>query len=207
MRFASLERQNQHMKAMRVAILASHLGKTADALMAACEAGTVGATIALVISNNSRAFVLDRARERRIPGLHLSGTTHPDPTALDEEILAQLSGHDVDVVLLAGYMKRLGPKCIDAFPGRVLNLHPSLLPKYGGKGMFGDAIHSAVLASGDRETGVTLHAVTSVFDAGDIVAQVRVPVARTDTVDTLRDRVLTAEAALVIRVMREFASR
>jgi phosphoribosylglycinamide formyltransferase 1 len=191
---------------VRLAVLASHEGTTLQAVIDACERGAIAARVALVISNNPDAGALRRARAAHTPVLHLSGTTHPDAAALDRAICAALIEHQIDLVLLAGYMKKLGPTTLAAFAGRVLNTHPALLPRFGGRGLFGGHVHRAVLAAGESESGASIHLVDSEYDTGPVIAQVRVPVHTGDTVESLAARVQEAERALLVQVLREIAS-
>ena len=169
----------------------------------ACREGRLQAEVALVISNNSSARVLMRASEAGIPALYLSSRTHPEPADLDVAICRALVEHVVDTILLAGYLKKLGPITLDRFTGRILNTHPALLPKYGGLGMYGDRVHEAVLASGDRESGVSVHIVDAEYDTGPVLAQTRVPVEPGDTVSLLSQRVHARELDFVVEVLRE----
>ena len=191
---------------MNIAVLASHVGTTLQAVLDACAAGTIAARVALVISNNADSGALRRARAAGVETLHLSGRTHPDPEALDRAIRSALERHGTDLVLLAGYMKRLGPGTLERFVGRVLNTHPALLPKFGGRGMYGPLVHRAVLAAGERSSGASIHLVDQAYDTGPVLAQVTVPVERSDTVETLAARVQQAERALLVKVLGEFAS-
>jgi phosphoribosylglycinamide formyltransferase 1 len=191
---------------VRLAILASHEGTTLQAVIDACERGAIAARVALVISNNPDAGALRRARAARIPVLHLSGTTHPDAASLDRAICAALIEHQIDLVLLAGYMKKLGPATLATFAGRVLNTHPALLPRFGGRGLFGEHVHRAVLTAGESESGATIHLVDSEYDSGPVIAQGRVPVHAGDTVESLAARVQGAERALLVQVLGEIAS-
>ena len=172
----------------------------------ACRARTLPATPAVVICNNRDAEALTRARREGIPACHLSSATHPDPTALDHAIADALARHGVGVVLLAGYLKKLGPRAIARFHGRILNVHPALLPRFGGRGMYGIRVHEAVLASGDRETGVTIHLVDEEYDHGAIVAQCRMPVEPTDTAETLSARVLARGHRFVVETLTSIAT-
>ena len=169
----------------------------------ACHAGRLQAEVVLVISNNLNARVLMRASEAGIPALRLSSRTHPHPDDLDAAICGALVEHAADTIFLAGYLKKLGPKTLDRFAGRVLNTHPALLPKYGGLGMYGDRVHEAVLASGDRESGLSVHIADAEYDTGPVVAQTRVPVEPGDTVESLSQRVHTRELDFVVEVLRE----
>ena len=173
-----------------------------QAIVDACDTHQIDATIVLVISNNSGSGALARAAEHGIPGLHLSSATHPDPTALDAAMAAALEHAQADWILLAGYMKKLGPETLVRFQGRILNTHPALLPKYGGRGFFGRRVHQAVLDAGERESGATVHLVDAEYDSGPILAQVRVPVRQGDSVEMLEDRVKNAERKLIIEALR-----
>ena len=191
---------------MRVGVLASHGGSILQAVIDATRSGALPADVAIVISNNSRANALKRARAHAIPSSHLSGRTHPDPAELDAAIDAALTDARVEWVLLAGYMKQLGPRVLERFRNRILNTHPSLLPKFSGPGFFGRHVHAAVLEAGETETGATVHLVENDYDSGPILAQVRVPVRQADTVETLEERVKTAERKLVVATLMELSS-
>lgn len=167
--------------------------------------GRLRATAAIVVSNNSDAPVLEYARERGVATAHLSSATHPYADELDRAILSALVDQKVDLVLLMGYLRLLGPRILEAFEGRILNTHPALLPKHGGKGMFGSKVHEAVLAAGETETGVTIHLANAAYDEGAVVAQRRVAVEPGDTVDTLAARVLAVEHDFVVETLSEIA--
>jgi phosphoribosylglycinamide formyltransferase-1 len=190
---------------LRLGFFASHEGSNLQAILDACRAGTLAAEPRLVISNNSDSGALRRAREAGVPAYHVSGRTHPDDGVRDEEHLRLLRTHGVNLVVLAGYMKKLGPRALAAYRGRILSIHPALLPKYGGPGMYGERVHEAVLAAGEKETGVTVHLVTADYDAGPLLAQCRVPVLPGDTVQTLRARVLAREHEFFVETLRKIA--
>jgi len=187
--------------ALALAILASGAGTTAQAVIDACAAGRIDGRVAIVLSNNAGAPVLARAAAAGIPARHLSRRTHPDPAALDAAIAAALRDAGATHVLLAGYMRPVGPALLAAYPGRVYNTHPALLPAHGGRGMYGDRVHAAVLAAGEERSGATVHLVTADYDAGPIVASVEVPVHPDDDVATLGERVRAAERELVVEVL------
>jgi phosphoribosylglycinamide formyltransferase-1 len=186
--------------------LASHGGSNMQAILDACRAGRLCADPRVVISNNSTSTALQRARREGIPAYHLSAVTHPDPDALDREILHVLRAHGVNLVVLAGYMKRLGPHTLSAYPGRILNIHPALLPRFGGEGMYGKLVHQAVLAAGDSTTGVTIHVVDADYDHGRILAQREVPVLPDDTPDSLAERVLKVEHRLYVETLQKICA-
>ena len=190
---------------MRLAAMASHGGTVLQAVLDAIAEGRLDAEMVLVISNNSDAPALQRARAAGVATLHLSSRTHPDPAALDQAIAGALKQSGADWLLLAGYMKKLGPETLAAFRNRILNTHPALLPKFGGQGFFGRTVHEAVLAAGDEESGATVHLVNEAYDSGPILAQVRVPVRATDSVEDLEERVKAAERKLIVATLAELA--
>jgi phosphoribosylglycinamide formyltransferase-1 len=191
---------------MNLAFFASHRGSNMQAVWDACKDGRLNARPCLIISNNSAAEALVRAERDGLPAYHLSAKTHPNPEQLDAEILRLLRLHQTDLVVLVGYMRKLGPQTLAAFRRRVINIHPALLPKYGGQGMYGSRVHEAVLAAGEAETGVTIHLVDEEYDHGDILAQCRVPVLAGDTPETLAQRVLTHEHRFLVETLQRIVS-
>jgi len=191
---------------LRLGFFASHGGTNLQAILDAIAAGTLPASPRLVISNNSAARALERARAAGVATLHLSSRHHPEPAALDRAMVEALRAHGVNLVVLAGYMKKLGSAVLAAYPRRVLNIHPALLPRHGGRGMYGLRVHEAVLAAGDAESGVSVHLVDEHYDHGRVLAQARVPVCPGDTPETLQARVLAAEHRLYPDVLRRIAA-
>ena len=160
----------------RLAVLASHGGTTLQAIIDACESDQIPADVVLVISNNSSSGAFERARRHRIESFHISGRTHPEAGAEDNAIADALNSAKPDWIVLAGYMKRLGSRTLERFAGQVINTHPSLLPRHGGQGFYGDRVHAAVLAAGEERSGATVHLVNGDYDRGQILAQTEVPV-------------------------------
>lgn len=189
----------------QIAVLASHAGTVLQAIIDACAAGQLPAAVCLIISNNSRSGAAQRAERHGIPFRHLSGQTHADPTELDAAILGALLEHGADLVFLAGYMKKLGPRTLAHFRGRLLNTHPALLPKFGGRGMYGARVHAAVLEAKDVESGVSLHLVEDEYDTGPVIARATVPVLAGDTVETLSERVQRRERQFVVETLARIA--
>lgn len=187
----------------RLGFLASHRGTNMQAVIDACQSGRLPAIPAVVISNNRDAGALSRAQSIGVPAYHLSQRNFTDSDALDQAIVKTLERHLVDWVLTLGYMKKLGPRLLQAYRNRIINIHPSLLPRHGGQGMYGERVHAAVLADGDTETGVTIHLVDEEYDQGPILAQTRVPVVPGDTVETLAARVLETEHAFLIETLEQ----
>ncbi len=191
---------------LQIGFLASNRGSNMQAVIDACTEVRLNAKPAVIISNNRKSGAGERAKREEIPFYHLSSRTHPEPAALDTAILDTLLHHEVDLVILVGYMKKIGPKTLDRYRGKILNIHPALLPKFGGKGMYGPRVHEAVLASGEKETGVTIHLVDGEYDTGPIVAQTRVPVFKEDTVESLARRVLDREHTFLVETLQKFKS-
>jgi len=191
----------------RVAVLASHSGSNLQALLDDAQDPGSGYAVVLVISNNRDAAALDRARAARIPAVHLSRQVHPDPDRLDAAVVETLSAHRVDLVITAGYLRKVGPRTLTAYRDRVVNIHPALLPRHGGPGMYGRAVHVAVLACGDTTSGASVHVVTADYDDGPVIASRTVPVVPGDTPETLAARVLQAEHLLLPATVRSLAAR
>ena len=171
----------------RVAVAVSGRGSN---LLALCDAPGTGADVVLVLSDREAA-ALDAARQRGIATHRLRD--HQDGA----EWLAALERSGADLLVLAGYLKLVPPTVVAAFRGRILNIHPALLPRHGGAGMYGERVHAAVLAAGDAESGATVHLVDEVYDRGAILGQARVPVMPGDTAAALAARVLAAEHRLL----------
>src|SRR5512139_567576 len=193
------------MPTLHLGFLASHGGSNMQAIIDACKQGQLDAALCVVVSNNSESMALQRARKAGIPAYHISAVTHPG-AGEDGEILRVLRRHGVDTVILAGYMKQIGPQTLAAYRGRILNIHPALLPKFGGRGMYGKRVHEAVLSAGERVTGVTIHVVDDLYDHGRILAQREVPVREGDTADSLAERVLQEEHRLYSETLRRIAA-
>lgn len=175
---------------MRIAVAISGRGSNLEALLGALRPGA-RAKIVLVISDRADAAGLNHARTRGIPAQVLANAA--DAAAW----LGLLKQHEVDLVVLAGYLRLVPAPVIAAYRGMIINTHPALLPAFGGQGMYGEWVHRAVLASGARETGVTIHLVDEVYDRGEVLAQVRVPVLASDDPKKLAARVLEVEHRLL----------
>lgn len=184
----------------RIGVLASGRGSNLQALVAAYSRGELSAPVVVVISNRADSGALRFAADKGIRGVHISRRTHDDPGAA---ILGCLYEHEVDLVVLAGYLKKLDPRVVATYTDRAINIHPAPLPRFGGPGMYGDHVHRAVLEARVPLSGPTVHRVTNEYDEGEILAHQPVPVLPTDTVEQLADRVLEAEHELLWRVVRD----
>lgn len=179
---------------MRVAVAASGGGSNLEALLRALGPAAP-ARVVLVLSDRAGAGALARAGRHRVPSALLAHPTDP------QEWLAALERHDVDLLVLAGYLKLVPVEVVEHYRGRIINIHPALLPAFGGQGMYGRRVHQAVLASGARESGASVHLVDEAYDRGPVLAQARVPVLPGDDPDTLAARVLEAEHRLLPAVV------
>jgi formyltetrahydrofolate-dependent phosphoribosylglycinamide formyltransferase len=189
------------MKKKRLAVLASGSGTNFDAIAAHLESEGIGAAaqLCLVASNRANAPVLDKARARNIPAALIV-----NPSS-GEELGSLLRQYDIDLVALAGYLKLVPRSVIQAYAERILNVHPALLPRHGGPGMYGLRVHQAVLDSGDDVSGVSVHLVDEQYDHGAVLARCAVPVLESDTAETLAARVLEVEHIVYPRVISAFA--
>ena len=189
---------------LSVGVLASGEGTTFEGLAAALAGEPDRARIVVVVSDRPGSRVVERARERGIPTL-VRPRPGADVDGWARGLTAELEDRRVDLVVLAGFLSILPESWVDRWHGRAVNLHPSLLPRYGGRGMHGRRVHEAVLAAGDRETGVTIHLVTRDVDGGPSIDQQRVPVLAGDTPEILRDRLRPVEVELLAATVRRFA--
>ena len=190
-----------------IAVLCSGGGSNLQALIDRSAQGRLPARIAWVLSNNGGALALDRARRAGIPAFHASAATEGSAQAVESRLLDLIAEHGIRVLVLAGYMKPVPDSVLRALPGRVVNIHPSLLPAFGGKGMYGRHVHEAVLARGVRWSGVTVHLVNEVYDEGTILAQRVVPVLPGDSPESLGARVLSVEHDTLWREVRSLLER
>jgi formyltetrahydrofolate-dependent phosphoribosylglycinamide formyltransferase len=188
----------------RIAVLASGGGSNLQAILDHFDrlGEQRAGDVVVVASDRQHAGALNRAMLRSVPLAVLATATRPERTPLD----SVLDEHAVDLIVLAGYLKLLPPEIVARFRGRIINIHPALLPAFGGTGMYGQRVHHAVIESGVRVTGVTAHFVDEEYDQGKIIAQWPVPVFPTDDAGTLADRVLRVEHLLYPRVVNAVAS-
>jgi phosphoribosylglycinamide formyltransferase 1 len=189
---------------MTLAFLASNNGSSFRAIVAAIEAGELDARAALAVSNRKAAPALAFAQAHGVPALFLP--TIADPEAADCRLAAALKDAGADLVILSGYLRKLGPRTLAAFEGRILNIHPALLPAHGGQGMYGRRVHEAVIAAGERQSGASVHLVDEEYDHGEVIAQARVPVKPDDTAETLEKRVMAAEPGLFVETLKKIAN-
>ena len=190
---------------MRLAVFASGGGSNFQAILDAVADGSLRADVVLCLSNRPDAGALDRAEARQIPTAVLDPSSFQEESGYVAALMDRLSEHAVNFIALAGYMRKIPVEIVHAFRGRMLNIHPSLLPAFGGPGMFGKHVHAAVLEHGARWSGATVHLVDEDFDTGPIVLQEPVPVLQTDTPQTLATRVLEVEHTIYPEALCLFA--
>jgi formyltetrahydrofolate-dependent phosphoribosylglycinamide formyltransferase len=190
------------MNVVRVAVLVSGAGTSLENLFERIDAGEVPARVAVVISSKPDAFGLERARRRGVPAVAIARRAHPDVARFNDALHAELARHEVDLVLLLGFLSPFLPR---GFAGRVINVHPALIPAFSGKGFYGHRVHEAVLESGVKVSGATVHFADDQYDHGPIILQEAVPVLDDDTPETLAARVQAAERRLVPEAIRLFA--
>ncbi len=173
---------------IKIGILASGSGSNAEKIMEHFTGSSV-ARVALLVSDNPEAFALERARRHGVPTAVFSRAEF----AAGDAPLAALRAAEVDYLVLAGFLRLIPSNIIAAYPERIVNIHPALLPAYGGKGMYGDRVHAAVIAAGERESGITIHRVNERYDEGATIAQFRCPVEAGDTPETLATKIHALE--------------
>ena len=179
---------------LNLGFLVSHSGSNMQAIINSVKTGKLSANLCAMITNNTDAFAFERAIREKIPAFVINNNTHPN--SVDEEIVKVFKLHNVDTVILAGYMKLVSKYLIDSFNGRVLNIHPALLPKYGGKGMYGMNVHKSVIDNKERKSGATIHLVTEKYDDGKILQSEECFLDYKETAETLEEKVLAIEHRL-----------
>ena len=188
---------------MNIAVFASHGGSDMQAIIDGCKQDKLNATVAVVISNNGDSMALERAKRENIPAYHMSAKKYGSEDLLAEELLGVLEEYQIDMIFLAGYMRMLHVDILTKYHNRVFNIHPALLPKFGGRGMYGMNVHTAVIEAKETETGVTIHRVNAEYDSGEIVAQTKVPVMQDDSPEILAARVLEREHTFLVEVISQ----
>ena len=188
------------MKMLNLVVFASGNGTTLQAIVDAIFQKKLAAKINLVVSNNPEAYALIRAKNSGIETYRIKKKTLEEQ---DTELVNILSNFSVDLIVLAGYLKKIGPKLIEQY--KIINTHPSLLPKFGGKGMYGMKVHQAVVDAKEKITGVTLHWVNSNYDEGDIIAQTTVKVLPTDTAEDVAKKVQAIEKIQLVEELQTFS--
>ena len=188
---------------MKISFLASHGGSSARAIIDAIRTGKLDAELGVLITNNRDSLILQWCLDNDIEVRHISAKTHRGEDNADEAIQTVLRDAETDLVVCSGYMKKIGPATLRAYPYKILNIHPALLPKFGGKGMYGDRVHQAVLDAKETESGATVHYVTDGIDEGPIIKQQLIAVEDNESIETLRGKLQSCEPTLYLSALRE----
>lgn len=188
---------------MKISFLASHGGSAARYIITAMRAGQLDAQPGLLITNNQNSDIYRWCQEHDIDLACLSTKTHPLDEDRDKAIHAALKAAGTDFIVLSGYMKKIGSLTLSGYANKILNVHPSLLPRHGGQGLYGDKVHESVLKSGDKQSGATVQFVSEEYDQGPIVAQQTVTVLEGETLATLKAKVQVIENELYLRSLKQ----
>lgn len=183
----------------KLVVLASGSGSNFQAIIDAVEKGEINAEIVALITNNPQAGAIERANKADIPTVIIETS---DPFLFSSELLQTLSRYTPDIIVLAGFLKKIPTSVIHAFPDKIINIHPSLLPKFGGAGFYGLRVHQAVIDSDEERTGCTVHYVNENYDEGTIIKQSTVPVSSDDSAESLAKKVLKEEHRLLPEVIK-----
>lgn len=186
---------------MNLAILASHNGTVLDIIKEKIDSRELHINISLIITNNSNANVIEKAIKYNIPYKIVNTKLFPD-ISTDEVILKYLRQSQIDYILLAGYMKKIGDCIVENYPNKIINSHPALLPKYGGVGMYGRYVHEAVIVNKEKQSGVTIHFVNSNYDEGEQIIQKTIDINPSWDVEDLEQNIKTLEQDAIIEVLK-----
>jgi phosphoribosylglycinamide formyltransferase-1 len=188
---------------LKLGFLASGAGSSARAVVNAIRSGDLAAEARLLVSNNKTAEALAFAAAQGVPTLCIP--TQADPAAADARLADEMAAHGVELIVLSGYLRQLGPVTLGRYAGRVLNIHPGPLPQFGGHGMYGRRVHEAVLAAGVAESGIVIHLVDAEYDRGPVIARRSAEVMAGDTPETLETRVRALEPGFFVETLQRIA--
>lgn len=192
---------------INIVVFASGSGTNFQSIIDATESGQIDGRIRGLITNKTNIQAIDRAQNHDIEHKYLSPSQFSGKFEYTEALLAQLDEWDTDLIALAGYMIKVPVEVVQKYEGRMINIHPALLPKYGGKGFYGMNVHRAVIENGESESGCTVHLVTEEYDEGPILAQQKVPVKESDDASDLAERILKEEHKLFPKVIAKLADQ
>lgn len=185
----------------RIGILSSHNGSGFDTIQNACENGILNAQVVLVISNNSNAKVLEKAKKNNVPNFIINSKIYPNEN-LDEKITNLMKEFKIDYIFLSGYMKKIEKNLIKNFENRIINSHPALLPNFGGKGMYGSFVHEAVIKAKVKESGCTIHFVNENYDEGEYILQEKVIIEEKENIESLENKIKNLEAKTIVNAFK-----
>jgi len=190
-------------------IMASGTGTLFSSVVRSCDSGVLKdkAKVISLVSDNDNALVIKKARDNNIPVKIINPKKFPSFEEWDKALLSYLQkksplqNKSPDLILLAGFVKKIGPRVLSSFEKKILNIHPSLLPRHGGSGMYGLHVHRSVLKAGDKKTGISIHWVSAKYDEGPLVAQKEIPISLGETAESLQQKVKKAEQKFYIDVL------
>ncbi|MFA5668491.1 MAG: phosphoribosylglycinamide formyltransferase [Balneolaceae bacterium] len=188
----------------QLVVFASGSGSNFQSIINAVQNGQINARVAGLVSNNADAYSVERALKNDIPFIVLNPLQFESEADYIKELLQQLANWKADILILAGYLKKIPLSVIEAYPKRILNIHPSLLPKYGGKGYYGMNVHKAVIEAKEKESGCTVHLVSKEYDDGPILGQAVITVHENETPEELAQRVLNQEHKLYPVIIQQY---
>ena len=187
---------------MKISFLASHGGSAAKHIINAIRNNKLDAQIGIVITNNQDSDIYHWCTKNAVEVIYISGQTHPAEDEKDMFIQQTLQKAGTNLIVLSGYMKKIGPNTVSEFPNKILNIHPSLLPKHGGQGLYGDRVHESVLKSGDKQSGATVQFINDEYDKGPIILQKIVDVVHGETLASLKAKVQSIEGELYLNSIK-----
>jgi phosphoribosylglycinamide formyltransferase-1 len=190
----------------RIGILSSHNGSGFETIQKACEEKKLDAQVVLVISNNSDALVLKKAEDKNIPNFIINSKKYPDED-LDKKITQLMIDFKIDYIFLSGYMKKIEKNLISTFENKIINSHPALLPNFGGKGMFGDNVHKAVLEAKQTVSGCTIHFVNENYDEGEYILQKTLEIKDDETVTSLSNKIKKLESIAIVEAFQKLLDK
>ena len=189
---------------LKVGVLVSGGGTNLQAILDAIDCGKItNAEVSLVISNNPKAYALERAKNHNIEAVCISPKQYESREEFHKTLLEKLKESGVELIVLAGFLVAIPPMIVEAYPNKIINIHPALLPKHGGKGMYGMHVHEAVVAAGEKESGITIHYINENYDEGDIIFQATCEVLPADTAEEVATKVHALEYAHYPHVIEE----
>lgn len=190
------------MKKPKIAIFASGRGSNLKSIIEAIKSGELNAEIVFVLSNNSNSGALAIAKENNIEAIHLSEKVYPGESYI-ASLIELLNKYKPDFIILAGYMKKIPEEVINLYPKNIINIHPALLPKYGGEGMYGMNVHNAVFNNGEKESGITIHYVNANYDEGEIIYQEKIDISDCNNPEEIAEKVLKLEHNLYPKIINK----
>jgi len=186
----------------RIGILSSYNGSGFDTIQKGCEQKILDAQVVVIISNNTNAKVLQKAEDKNIPNFIINSKRYPNED-LDEKITNLMLEFKVDYIFLSGYMKKIESKLLRKFKNRIINCHPALLPKFGGKGMYGTNVHKAVIEAKEKQSGCTVHFVNENYDEGEYILQKSLILDKNESVESLENRIKSLEKTTIVEAFKK----